>query len=435
MRQKQLAGLTPEQLIRLSMLSVVLERKAPSASKFSTLSKRFEAVNTFLERALETVSAESVVYALAASPKINLHFESFCLDLLCSGRGKSPLSKMFYEKLREYIKLRVSKTFPDDPSLFRYNYFLQKMEQRLRVSLEQANSPPHISRESLNFFFDKSVEHLHPIKMLAAARKWVDELIVGKQGATYPPGDELNRSLLDITNSIGPIAFAFSSLVDAFMGDQVKIPLVHDRKAILWEKEMAQESVGIWYLIGLSFMDINRITKKRRIVVEITEYLSKFLPFGSRKPSGYQAKAEFINRAMNNTTSCSSKFVAYSLESQLKEVCDRSNIKASTSIDAICKGWDDTFKDMILSLVQISHRHLVARWIKWTLSLHELREALAIHTTIGVFGLMNSGKSTLMKKIFGQEVSNAFMFVQCFKYFYICIQLYFYSAYLILVCT
>jgi len=68
------------------------------------------------------------------------------------------------------------------------------------------------------------------------------------------------------------------------------------------------------------------------------------------------------------------------------------------------KQWDEIFKGDALSLVAKSHRSLVARWIKWAVLVHDLRESLAKYTCVGVTGLVNSGKSYLVSKLFGIEV-------------------------------
>ena len=43
---------------------------------------------------------------------------------------------------------------------------------------------------------------------------------------------------------------------------------------------------------------------------------------------------------------------------------------------------------------------MIARWLNWSLLIHNLREELAKYTTIGIVGPVNSGKSTIAKTLF-----------------------------------
>ena len=67
--------------------------------------------------------------------------------------------------------------------------------------------------------------------------------------------------------------------------------------------------------------------------------------------------------------------------------------------------WEHTFDKDVLSLVTPPSRELVARWLKWSLMVHSLREELAKYTSVGVIGLVNSGKSKLVSSLFNIPVS------------------------------
>lgn len=66
--------------------------------------------------------------------------------------------------------------------------------------------------------------------------------------------------------------------------------------------------------------------------------------------------------------------------------------------------WDHIFRDNVMALVVPSHRSLIARWLKWALMIHHLREELARYTAVGVVGLVNSGKSLLVSTLFNIKV-------------------------------
>ena len=77
-------------------------------------------------------------------------------------------------------------------------------------------------------------------------------------------------------------------------------------------------------------------------------------------------------------------------------MCKQYTIDAMVSLDNLLMKWSRLFQGNVLSLVCYADRPLIAIWLKWTLMVHELREALAKYTAIGVVGLVNSGKSKLV---------------------------------------
>ena len=107
---------------------------------------------------------------------------------------------------------------------------------------------------------------------------------------------------------------------------------------------------------------------------------------------------------MTKTVTCNTQRVSYSLERQLVELCRERNINAETSLSTITGKWSVLFKGYTLSLVHHRCRLLIARWLKWALMIHNLREELAKYTAVGVVGLVNSGKSKLVNTLFGIEV-------------------------------
>jgi polynucleotide 5'-kinase involved in rRNA processing len=92
------------------------------------------------------------------------------------------------------------------------------------------------------------------------------------------------------------------------------------------------------------------------------------------------------------------------LERQLLELCTQLDIDESTPLETLVGDWDQIFKDNVMSFVIPSYRSLIARWLKWALMVHHLREELARYTAVGVVGLVNSGKSLLVSTLFDIEV-------------------------------
>ena len=125
----------------------------------------------------------------------------------------------------------------------------------------------------------------------------------------------------------------------------------------------------------------------------------------------YAGKLQFLIQGMEKTVTCSSHYISYSLERELVGLCKKLKINTSSKVESVIRHWDNKFKDTALSLVPETHRPLLARWLIWALNIHRLREGLASYTTIGIIGLVNSGKSTLVQKLFKKRVNKSLTFL------------------------
>ena len=196
------------------------------------------------------------------------------------------------------------------------------------------------------------------------------------------------------------------------MEQQIRIPLIKtemDTASLLSEKS-SPVAMGVWALFSVSYEElVAKLTslKGSPLFVEIAGYISGVLSDNFKKPSkktsNYNGKLQFLLQGIKKTgtVSCSGQYISYSLEHQL---CQNLKFEKSTSVKTLINDWDEIFKEDALSLVAKSHRPLIARWLKWAVLIHDLREALAKYTCIGVIGLVNSGKSQLVSKLFGVEV-------------------------------
>ena len=120
----------------------------------------------------------------------------------------------------------------------------------------------------------------------------------------------------------------------------------------------------------------------------------------------YAGKLQFLLQGMQQIVTASSQYISYSLERQLYS---SKKVDRNETLKHLITQWDKIFKNDALSLIGESHRPLVARWLKWTILIHDLRETLAQYTCIGVTGLVNSGKSLLVQKVFKIEVCLGFL--------------------------
>ena len=209
-----------------------------------------------------------------------------------------------------------------------------------------------------------------------------------------------NAKMLQTVNDIRKHDLAIcTALLGGFMEQQnLTIPLVKsksDQSSTLTVKGPA--SVGVWALSSLKYEDIHPVLSRchsNQLWVRIENYIkavfSREVMFES-KDEQYAAKLQFIVQGLARTVTCNSQYVSYSLERQLIEICKERNIDSETSLENLNKKWGGLFKENILSLVARSHRPLIARWLKWALMVHNLREKLAEYTAVGVVGLVNSG--------------------------------------------
>ena len=223
-----------------------------------------------------------------------------------------------------------------------------------------------------------------------------------------------NAQMLQAVNEIRDIDLAIcTALLGSFMEQQeIDIPLMKSRS----DQSRAfavrgPASMGVWALSSLKYEDIYPILSKCRgnqLLVKIESYIQEVLNRKAMIESTndqYAAKLQFIVQSLEKTVTCNSQYVSYSLECQLIAICKERKIDSETSLDELEKRWGALFRDNILSLVVYSHRPLIARWMKWALMVHNLREKLAEFTAVGVVGLVNSGKSELVSTLFKIPVS------------------------------
>ena len=221
-----------------------------------------------------------------------------------------------------------------------------------------------------------------------------------------------NSKMLEIVNKFRTEEVRVSCLLlGAFMEEQVKVPLMKTSldTAKALNVALSVAAVGVWAIFSLALGDLQAVIDSipsRSLLVEVTDYIKgMFKSAGKIADPNYAGKLQFMVQGMKETVSCNSHYVSYSLERQLIELCKKLNIDESTPLNTLVDDWDQIFKDDILSMVMQTHRSLIARWLKWALMVHHLREELAHYTAVGVVGLVNSGKSLLVSALFDIDVS------------------------------
>lgn len=265
-----------------------------------------------------------------------------------------------------------------------------------------------------------------PLEILSEGRKklsWLAQRAIHASQTEVeglPSTDESDKSLsslynakmLKVVNDIRTNELKIcTSLLGAFMEEQIRVPLMKSSidTANILNLVVSAAAVGVWALFSLSLGDIQSLLASipsRSLLVEVTKYIRGiFKEETVNADETYAGKLQFMVQGLNETVSCNSHYISYSLERQLIELCKKLEISRSTPLDTLIEDWDSLFKDDVLSLVVPSYRSLIARWLKWALMVHHLREELAKYTAVGVIGLVNSGKSLLVSSLFNIKVT------------------------------
>ena len=245
--------------------------------------------------------------------------------------------------------------------------------------------------------------------------RFSEELIAEHFGfAEESTTSKTNRMMLIVLTKLRNDFETCSTLLGAFMESQVHVPLEKaggDNYVNKIAKHASSFGLSVWGLLVLPFEYLKQAIGK--LSEEFGQFFIDFSRHDTdefRLPSSehqfpHDEKLEFLVGSMKQSWTCNRNYVSYSLERQLEEQCKKRNIFHDTPVDEILAQWNSNFEDETLTLVPNEYRPLVARWIKWSLMINNLRESLASQTAVGVIGLVNSGKSKFVRSMFGKEVS------------------------------
>ena len=424
-RQAQLAKLHDPALIATALLSAALERRSYSTRDRggkALYSRKFDEICNFLKRALDVVPIEGLFYCLAQSAQDMLltpdmasvfRHELFqAVDKFCSRSVNIPPSVIMFNCLTKLLFGPMSDYFHEwrktDPKSYkRVHGILTKAQERIINHIGMYRGCPILSDVSIKRILC-STQWADPQKFLVSTMEELNEIASTHTSTTSSADEEsleTNAKLLNVVNGIKLFAICLGNILTSFLSAQVQIPFSRSPEYTARALENTEVAVGVWYLIGLRFVDIERIEKDEQLLIDVASYLGKFLGQEESAMKGHISKAHFICQTMTDRViSCSAQYVSYSLERQLNELCRECGINVCTPVEEICQKWGEFFKERILSLIPRPYRSLIARWIHWMLAVYELRETLASYTTIATIGLLNSGKSTLVNSLFGQKV-------------------------------
>lgn len=325
-------------------------------------------------------------------------------------------------------------TIPLDPDLA---MFMDNLHEDLQRKCHNKYPRPVISMKSIEHFCPFSPRRQtvntyqlqSPLQALKEAREQLMSFV--KSTTELDSTDQentvaINAKMLGIVRNIKEHNLkTCAALLAAFMEQTIRIPMLKSDidTARFLSSEQTSVTMGTWAFISMGFDNIEQILSSSEgssFSVEVEDYImgvhelsKKFCglneqirPLSDRK---YAAKLNFLVNGIKKNTggrsvTCSTQYISYSLEHHLFKLSQQLHFDKSLSVKQLVETWDSTFKDDALLLVAKSHRPLIARWLKWALLVHDLREVLASYTSVGVIGLSNSGKSLLVNSLFDIQV-------------------------------
>ena len=450
-------------MIELAYLSALLERRHEHHQ-----SNRFKAIKTFFESAVSVVPLESVFHAMAnGTPEVVLQCceifsssntlgtltdssESLLVPML---RALERISQFQMErtktKLGQFKRSKRSKcgdnvvdddvvvrqVYEQNRKLDEHNQLLSNTCSSIRQLVMKGkakrcrhHSPCEIDLEVIYPSADVKDKRKPKVKccktpmaLLTEGKEELNrlgkELIAEQSGPTEErKSSNANVKMLSALTRLRKEFKTCSTLLGAFMESQVQIPLEKaggDKYVNKFAKHARSFGISVWALLILPFQYLNR-----GIIRNLSEDIQKFVvEFSCRIPGirkyvfssehqfpDYDERLEFLVGSMKKSVTCNQRYISYSLERQLQDQCKKRNILHNTPVNEILDQWNANFEDETLTLVPNEYRRLVARWIKWSLMINNLRESLASQTAVGVIGLVNSGKSKFVGSLFGKEV-------------------------------
>ena len=436
------AKLAPVQLIALSVLSMVLE----GVVQDSTHSEQLCAARTFLKAAIETVPAEGLLIAACSVPPVDTFFRQLMPSFISDHIQLYP-SQVMLNSIENYIfgtvlnhklpgiilahlkhmlppDVRIVMDQPRPPLNMQCRQYLTAQAENIKKALSRKKTQPELCGEGLKSLLVKANDPVQAVKIMrekveCIAARQEDQYSRSSQNSSQTP---CNKAFLEVAEEASLYALCIASILDSFMSMQVQVPFVRTCKATAEALDRAgntEESSGdTWGLVGwnhiVSQMGVTKLgsPEMKPLMVNVSNYLGRYLDCHDEIDCmGYSSKVHFVCSTMSNAVSYSQRFISYSLELQLKALCEERGITASTPIMEIRRSWGKYFKDTALSQVASRSHPIIARWIKWMLITHQLREKMAERTTLGIIGLMNSGKSHLLNCLFQTKVSTTYVLV------------------------
>ena len=453
-----MAKLNPSKVIELALLSSLLEGRISSANEKGDRhlhSRRYANVQEFLEGVISVVPAESLFHAMAFSEPYTI---LQCCQLLLAKQklfnrkvnskflrdgmeyAARSIRRLWMNLNRGYGQYDFNTSSEEDSGQFswrrvsRFNSTSMQKVSDYCSRFEAGENPNSNPLRKTGLFIDRYLEsHTkspkgtlcglnlgdvyttpeHPLTLVETGR---DELNALNKNMSCCSAENANSKMLEKLNDLRENFRTCSALLGSFMEAQVHVPLE-------WQDDSSAREIAtangltVWLMLILPVSYVKKFISRimegpRKLLVGSYSFMHNVY-HGARSPfnlqsicsdSYYSGKLEFLMTSMKRSSSSNKSFITYSLERQLVIECAKRHINYETSLETILEHWNENFPDEALAMVEEDYRPMIARWIKWSLMINQLRESLAEQTAVGVIGLVNSGKSKFVRSMFGIEV-------------------------------
>ena len=339
---------------------------------------------------------------LLAIQQLNIVLPTVILD-----PAAFPEAVYFPEDIAQFLKSSLDDLIRRTDILFRNGK--KELEVVGKTNLEEIYPTSVTLRRNMHF--------VSPRTVLARSITKLDNFIkeTGMEvNLATPKKTRCNKEMLKLLNGIyNHDVELCAALLGSFMERHIEIPFLKSPEVTV-EALSSPIAVGVWALFSVSRENLQKMLESSNntaLIVQVKEYMHSVLtdqPKDSNTEESeermYAGKLQFLLQGMHKTVTASTKYISYSLEYQLCKHLKKINFKKDISVQDLILQWERIFQNDILFHVAESHRPLLARWLKWAILVHDLREVLAEYTCIGVTGLVNSGKSLLVKQLFNLKV-------------------------------
>ena len=446
MQEEQFARFGPSELIKLAFFCALLEQTPHNPDK-ELVSRRFKFVKRFIEDITRVSPIESLYSAMAYSEDDTQIICRELVDSLADSKIPPSLSmwrnSVLYEFMLEYedeevcckdlldavdVLELIQVSYLQYGNLPTANYLLKVLFILiLQVDLFIMPDEFEIIKDpsKLNFFHVNDLCDISATGFPSAAISSVNLHYLFSKCSELVPLKLLEEGQKELTQSQTHALFSLqeievqlstvTSIICAFMQEHIRVPLVDN--VALWKfSKLYVQLLPAAIKFCVCLWKIETFTSTIEVGEESIESFKALKPVAdcvrqklyensTLAVDSYVTRLQLLVKGTGSASCLSEQCKEYFLEAQLMRTCQRLTITAATPTEEIVSKWDKLFKRTTLFSVTKSFRPLLARWIRWSLMIHSLRHSLAKHTAVGVVGLVNSGKSQLVKKLFQIKVS------------------------------
>ena len=210
-----------------------------------------------------------------------------------------------------------------------------------------------------------------------------------------PSTQSYNKYMLEVLKKVkSEMLQPCIQIMCSFLEQQVTVPLTEAKPLSMWKLMR----------IGKLFkMETDNVPQCQFITMH--RQFKEIMSHGSCKAEcGYVAKLKLLLTSFESETTMDIEdYDCYWSEYQLSKFLSDKKLLDS-NVSEIATNYKCIFEGTTLANVPRTHQYLLATWMKASSMIHKLRTELSKCTATGIIGLVNSGKSLLLNKLFGIKV-------------------------------